>query len=130
MMEAALKPSEQLERVLSANLGIERRSLTAFRKEHLTKPAHWRYEREVIITADGLRKIAEHFDVVLPDSETMEGTVERWQFKNTKIIILEDGAHVRVRDNTKFRKGMKVKYRNEGGTFVLMGRAPRFPGRW
>ena len=54
---------------------------------------------------------------------------------NSKLIEAraEDGAllRVRVHDNENYRPGMKMRARLERpGLAVIVGRGPRFPGRW
>ena len=126
---------EIIERVFAAGLGLPHRRVATWRKEHLEKGADWRYEKEVILTATGKAKAEKWFQVgngaAVNDPGVQVGVVGRFNFRNQKLILREDGkTAISVRTNENFRPGMSVKFRNEGGRLVLVGRCPRWPGRY
>jgi hypothetical protein len=123
---------EIVERVLAAEIGLPHKRIAAWRKDHLDKGLDWRYEREVILTANGKAKVEGFFQVGKVVSPGVQmGIVGRFNFRNPKLVLLEDGVTtIRVRDNKNFRLGMSIKYRKEGEHLVLVGRCPRWPGRY
>jgi len=68
-----------------------------------------------------------------PQNTTIELVMEK-TCRNRRIIICrkgEDPVRVRVRNSRNFRKGMKVKARLiSADLYELVGRCPRFRGRW
>lgn len=126
-----LEPGEIVERVFAAGIGIPHRKAAEWRRDNLEKGTEWRYEREVILTAAGKLKFEKAFQVEsVEDPGVLRGVVAKFRWRNTRLIGLEDGTHVRVRDNKNFRQGMVVKYRRSVDHFILEGALPRFPGRY
>jgi len=126
---------EIIERVFAAGLGIPHRKFAEWRRENLKKGLEWRYEREVILTQAGKAKSEMHFQVgkgeAVQANGIETGVVGRFNFRNPRLVLLDDGkTTIRVRDNKNYRPGMAIRYRNEGGSLVLVGRAPRWPGRY
>ena len=120
-----------IERVFANGIGMPHRRVADWRREHLEKGADWRYDREVILTAKGKAKFERAFQgESVEDPGVLRGVVGRYRWRNSRLIGLEDGTHVRVKDNANFRQGMPVKYRKESGGFVLVGNLPRSPGRY
>lgn len=67
-------------------------------------------------------------------AENELGLVEEWRFKNSRVIrVRRSGGelvNVRVHSNQNYRRGMSVKIRPSGPGWIIVGRSPRWPGRW
>ena len=68
----------------------------------------------------------------LPDPVEKEMVVTNIPF-NSRMVICGD-VRVKVRSNQNFKRGMKLRARppltNESKLWVLVGRSPRWKGKW
>jgi len=124
------------ENELSANLGLNRRTVVELRKEILTEGEDFlrgKY-RKIVITLSGVEKIKRHLfpEKYQPEtlaSEELTGTVTHWQYRNRKIVQV-DGKHiVRVGNADQFRPNMwgqpcPIVYKEMGGQFIASGPPP------
>lgn len=135
-MSKTLAPGEIVERELAAEIGLPHKKIAAWRKENLDRSTDWRYEREVILTAPGKAKVEGFFQVgkiPVRTPDVMTATVHKRTMvvRNPRLLILDNGVELLVRDNKNFRPGMPVKYKKDrSGRWVLEGRCPRWPGRY
>ena len=131
-----------MERLLVREWGLPRPALVAYRRQHLVKPDHWFYQKDVVITAAGLAKMQRHFGLeegLEKAPVTMEGDVVKWDWKNSRMVeVIDDkGAKrtVRVRNALLWRpdrqgKFMRLKFFKDGDVYRQAGRSPRYPGIW
>jgi hypothetical protein len=133
---------------LCGELGIPRYTLVAFRNAgHLGKSGWKRSANAVWITIFGERIIRERLAsrIGIPEDALgpVEETLEPDDFKvtgmprNPRLILCEGPGggeiRVRVRSNENFVKGMLVKARPpapDSLVWVLVGRSPRWRGKW
>lgn len=68
------------------------------------------------------------------DDQVLPGTVVEWRFKNRRVIQADVAGHgsvnVRVHSSENYRRGMSIRVRRDGTGFIVVGRSPRWPGRW
>ncbi len=70
------------------------------------------------------------------DDSLLEATVTEWRYPNRRILTADAGGRlvrVRVHDNTKYRPGMVMRVQLDPGRTDIgsvVGRGPRYPGRW
>ena len=125
------------EKELAEELGIEREILKEFRQQGLQgweKQGNW-----VAWTEKGehnvrnqlqKRMCIDELSDPLPLQESKEVIVSRIPL-NSRLVICGD-TYVTVKDNKNFIKGMKLNARppREGRSWVLIGRCPRWRGRY
>ena len=125
------------EKDLAEELGIERELLKDFRKEGMqgwVKDGNW-----VVWTKEGEHSVRnaiqkkmciEELDEPEPEPIIREFTVTKIPL-NRRLVICGD-TYVMVTDNKNFMKGMKLNARppREGRSWVLVGRCPRWRGKY
>ena len=125
------------EKELAEELGIEREILKEFRQQGVQgweKQGNW-----VAWTEEGehnvrnqlqKRMCIDELSDPLPLPESKEFIVSRIPL-NSRLVICGD-TYVTVKDNKNFIKGMKLNARppREGRSWVLIGRCPRWRGRY
>ena len=135
-----------LERELAPRLGVTREVLRDLRKRLLSSDEYEQQGRDVIISHGGVAKLT---GAVLEKREGEKNGVEidveqpeECALKvfrnaaNTRIVLAkkegaEDMLRVRVRNNGHFVPGMPLRARHiEGDLYELVGRCPRFKGRY
>jgi hypothetical protein len=138
------------ESALSEHLGLSRAEMAGVRARHLTEGVHWaRDGKAVVYTTAGREKIggilgangkkdAEPVATVPLPAVAVVLTV-KYLPRNARYVIAtdgeRDGLRVRVGDQKKFKAGMVLRAEliPDGADtthFRLVGRLPRFPGRW
>jgi len=135
-----LQPGERIERVLSAETGLSRQDLTLFRKNNLKRGGDWRYDREVILTQEGWSKVrrvllGEDPEIKESDPSVLEGQVTKWNFRNPRIVEVDNKFLVRVKNATLWRPDrsgvpMVLRYVTSGDRRYQVGKVPRYPGKW
>ena len=122
--------------------GLPRPALVAYRRQHLVKPDHWFYQKDVVITAAGLAKMQRHFNLeegLEKAPVTIEGAVVKWDWKNSRMVEVMDSKGtkwgVRVRNALLWRPDrqgqfMRMKFFKDGDGYRQTGRSPRYPGIW
>lgn len=141
---------------LAKAMGLTRKAMTDLRNSLLRPQTDWYREetkapeakRPVWITPEGVVKLSEHWGVksvqveaekkilsAANAAEVAECTVLTVFPRNPRLVeILLNGAKrmMRVRDNSKWVRGMKVEVRTEGGmsNFLIPLRNPRFRGKF
>jgi hypothetical protein len=141
---------------LAKAMGLTRKAMSDLRFSLLRFQIDWYREdtkapeakRPVWITPEGIIKLSEHWGVksVQVEAETKklsaanaaevsECTVISVFPRNPRLVqVLLNGQQrmMRVRDNAKWTRGMKVETRTEGGmsNFLIPLRNPRFKGRF
>jgi len=124
------------ERELSANLGLDRRTVKELRDEILVEGEDFvrGRHRKVLITLPGQEKIKRHFfpERYRPEtlaSEELTGTVTHWQFRNKKIVEVDNEIIVRVRDSSLYRPNIwgnrcPITYKQMGGNYIAIAIPP------
>lgn len=135
-----LDSGERIERVLSAETGLSRQDLTAYRREKLVKGIDWRYEKEVILTEEGYGKVRRDLlgeDSTEPagDQAVRVGRVTKWDFRNSRMVEVDGKYLVRVRNAALWRPDsngnqMLISYVISGDRMYHVGKSPRYPGKW
>lgn len=133
---------------LVAQLGVGRARLSDLRIEQpdrLERGKDWsKIGNSVCYTNEAARWIIYYFvpeglpvkPVCFAEQDTIEAEVVRANFANRHVILVKNGAKepflIRVHDSTNFIAGMKVRAKNLPGETlpILVGRCPRFRGRW
>jgi hypothetical protein len=132
---------------LLEQLGLHKDKVRMARKTLLTRGVHWqRIGRVVYFTDLAARIMLEHFlrDLPIPEPRKVEVMevliveVTKADFPNRRVVQVKhaDGNNhkflVRVHDSVNFVPGMRFKVRIEapGEMPIIMGRCPRYRGRW
>ncbi len=132
---------------LAARLGLPQVRLRGLRKSLREPGLDWFHEGvgkncRVVWTDSGLKQIEKALNVTVsravPEGEEM--VVVRSGFRNPRIIQCRRSCglivNVRVKDSANYRpvthngKPMQVRAQPTGEGWVVLGRSPRFPGRW
>jgi hypothetical protein len=127
------------EKELSEEMGLDRKHLIRMRKEGL-KGWH-RKGNTVMYDSDGehaVRNVVQkelcvsELSEPLPDPVEKEMVVTNIPF-NSRMVICGD-VRVKVHSNQNFKRGMKLRARppltNDSKLWVLVGRSPRWKGKW
>jgi hypothetical protein len=138
---------------LAERLGVATKHLRDYRLEHFKPDAgFWKKEgRQILLSAEAVEVLTREFAYsvrdILPEAkksplaEILEpGTDELFEVvakripANPYIVLGEwfgNPVRVRVPNSKKFVPGMRMKCRLvEGDVFALVGRGPRFKGKW
>jgi hypothetical protein len=137
-----------LERDLAGKLGVTRDVLRDLRKRVLEAEDFAQQGRDVMIHADGVAKITgalaekngaekKAVAIEIDDEESFVLLVHKLP-PNRRIVLAkkeeaddEQVMRVRVRDNGHFVPGMRLRCRHlDGDLYELVGRCPRFKGRY
>ena len=118
------------EKELSANLGLNRRTVAELRDKILTEGEDFvrgKY-RKIIITLPGQEKIKRHFfpEQYMPEtlkSEELTGLVTNWKYRNRRIVQVDDKHIVRVKDARLYRPNIwgqpcPITYKEMGGQLI------------
>ena len=139
------------EEAFAVALGLKREKLSSLRKEHLEEGEHWgkvsgriTYRvggevkmRGVVALMLGLEGDEIEVDEQVGREELEELEVRKTFPVNRRLIECEreggELVRVNVGNSENFLKGMKLKARppwGEGRLWVMVGRKPRWRGRW
>ena len=125
---------------LSNELGLTRREVRDIRQNALSATSWTKVGREIQYSEEGEHELrnevqkrlsAESLGEPLPVEEDQEMVVTDIPFNRTLLICGD--TKVRVRSNKKFIKGMTIKARPPADGYrvwVMVGRTPRWRGRW
>lgn len=128
------------EKVLSEELGMDRKTLRALRMDALSADSWTKESNQIVYTAEGehelrnviQRKLAsEALSPPLEEKEPKMLTITKIPL-NRKMVICDE-IRVRVSSNKNFLRGMQLKARPPVGdnkVWVMVGRCPRWRGRW
>ena len=135
-----LQPGERIERVLSAETGLSRQDLTAFRRDRVDKGEDWRYDREVVLTPSGWAKVRQELLGEDPgdkeaDPSVLTGRVTKRNFRNNRMVEVDGRILVRVKNAALWRPDrsgnrMILQYVRSGDRCYQVGKVPRYPGKW
>ena len=124
------------EREVAERLGVTREEVREFRKQNMYLHVDFENGRPIMLTEDGVAKLAAHFGGEdIPEKTIRAGTVVKIFVPNTKFIEVEleggEVGRVLVRDNSLFVKGQRVPVVKLRGVAVwrLGCRPPRARGR-
>ena len=142
---------------LAKALGISRPEFKKLRKSYLKFEDDWQMlGNQVVITEAGLVKLSVHFAAVgiigsqtgIPETQvdykppTGEvNLVVKQVYPNPRLLLctsigaiagqMPEQVRVRVPRNDNFRPKMTIKaHKLSDGFYELVGRCPRYPGRW
>lgn len=136
---------------LAKSLGISRPEFKKLRKSLLEFEADWQmHGNQVVITEAGIVKLASHFEGGAVFAEVPEAKVDyhpptgevelivRQVYPNPRLLLCvfpveqsKEQVRVRVPRNDNFRPKMMIKASKlSDGFYELVGRCPRYPGRW
>lgn len=117
------------EKELSANLGLNRRTVAELRDKILTEGEDFvrgKY-RKIVITLPGVEKIKRHFfpEEYLPESlesDLLSGHVTNWKYRNRKIVQVDNQHIVRVKNADDWRPNINglpcpITFKQVGGYF-------------
>ena len=125
---------------LANEMGMTRKQIREIRQNALTVDSWTKVGREIHYSEKGEHQLrneiqkrlsAESLGEPLPLVEDEEMVITQIPF-NSKLVICGD-KKVRVSSNEKFIKGMTIKARPPADGYrvwVLVGRTPRWRGRW
>ena len=151
MIKQSMGDWARQEEAFAVALGLKREKLSSLRKEHLKEGEHWgRLKGRITYRVGGevkmrgvvalLLGIEEKEDVVdeeIGREEPEEMEVVRVFPINRRLVEWErvtgEKVRVTVGDNVNFLKGMVLKARppwGSGRLWVMVGRKPRWRGRW
>ena len=128
------------EKALSEELGMDRKTLRALRMDALSADSWTKESNQIVYTAEGehelrnviQRKLAsEALSPPLEEKEPKMLTITKIPL-NRKMVICDE-IRVRVSSNKNFLRGMQLKARPPVGdnkVWVMVGRCPRWRGRW
>jgi hypothetical protein len=138
---------------LARVLGVSREQLRAFRNEHLAENTDWTTDKKNVRYSEKAAQDAVAFLGAVwtgPAEETPQAVEmvnedapkKGWpedmevvrRMVNPHLIECQTPAGakvlVKVTHNENFRPGMNVRAEADGPSWRLVGRCPRFPGRW
>ena len=125
---------------LSEELGMDRRVIRDIRMNVLTANSWTKEGNRVVYTESGEHALrneiqkelaSQELSDPLPELEEKEFTITHIPFNRR--MVISDGVKIRVSDNKNFLTGMKVRARppvSEGEIWVMLGRCPRWRGRY
>jgi hypothetical protein len=125
---------------LSEELGMDRRVIRDIRMNVLTADSWTKEGNRVVYTKNGEHALrneiqkelaSQELSDPLPELEEKEFTITHIPFNRR--MVISDGVKIRVSDNKNFLTGMKVRARppvSEGEIWVMLGRCPRWRGRY
>ena len=136
---------------IAERLGLTRNTLENYRARELKKKGDWKkIGRAVALSEPALKKLLADLDASEldcsgclvsgngeePQPEVIELKVAR-VYPNPRLLLATTNAgelvRVSVQKNRNFRAGMTIKAKAPNGTlsiYRLVGRCPRFPGKW
>lgn len=134
------------QQTLLRKIGVGSSQLKAVRTQKFLQGIDWTIDKKVVRwTAQAALRAAEILTgVTQPEKENAAPvnvepshelvTVTRWRIPNRFLIecAFANGVrfYLRVNNNTNFREGMTVHAHLDSDGWTLVGRCPRFPGRW
>lgn len=137
------------EKEFADRIGVVRQVLSKLRSEHLTENSDFvKKGGRVLLTEHGAQKAAQLLSVSTPSSEEAPAPERFWVFKvpvNPRVVVVsrtdperwkKEGAGeqvlVRVHSNVNFVPRMELKARpsERAQVYVLVGRSPRWKGRY
>ena len=151
MIKQSMGDWARQEEAFAVALGLKRKKLSSLRKEHLKEGEHWgRLKGRITYRVGGEVKMRgvvalllgiEEKDIVVDEEigreEPEEMEVVRVFPINRRLVECErvtgEKVRVTVGDNVNFLKGMVLKARppwGSGRLWVMVGRKPRWRGRW
>ena len=125
---------------LCEELGMDRRVIREIRMNALTADSWTKEGNRVVYTESGEHALrneiqkelaSQELSDPLPELEEKEFTITHIPFNRR--MVMSDGVKIRVSDNKNFLTGMKVRARppvSEGEIWVMLGRCPRWRGRY
>jgi hypothetical protein len=129
------------EKDLAEELGIDRNVLRAWRMDGtIATSSTVKMGNKIVYHEEGEEEVREKLKNEISVSEISEplDTTQPQELEITQIplnpkLVICGEIYVRVSSNKNFLKGMKVKARppaTEGRVWVMLGRTPRWRGRW
>lgn len=119
---------------------MDRRVIREIRMNALTADSWTKEGNRVVYTENGEHALrneiqkelaSQELSDPLPELEEKEFTITHIPFNRR--MVISDGVKIRVSDNKNFLAGMKVRARppvSEGEIWVMLGRCPRWRGRY
>lgn len=130
---------------LAKQIGVRRTKIVELRIKLLKRGEDWD-KRGVTIgyTKEGAKKIIKEFlpphltiePVPFDETDIVEAKVIRANYPNRHVVLASTNGHepflIKVHDSTNFKPGMTIKSRKVPGEVLplIVGRCPRYPGRW
>lgn len=127
---------------LANDLGVCRETVKRIRNRLLTVGKD--YERgqhnRVEYLPSGVRKVSQElipgeYEAEVEEPEMLEGKVTNWRFRNQKIVEVDGGRLVRVKNAKLYMPNGRgelcpIRYKRNGSGWIVEGPAPRRPGYW
>lgn len=125
---------------LCEELGMDRRVIRDIRMNALSASLWTKEGNRVVYTQEGEHALrneiqkelaSQELSDPLPELEEQEFTITHIPFNRR--MVMSDSVKIRVSDNKNFLTGMKVRARppvSEGEIWVMLGRCPRWRGRY
>ena len=130
------------EKELSQEMGLDRKHLVKMRKEGVIAASSWiKVSNQIVYHEEGeheIRNIIQRELCVDELPDPLPEPVEKEMIvtaipKNNRMVLCGD-VKVKVHSNQNFRKGMKLTARppisTDSRMWVLVGRSPRWKGKW